>query len=61
MIPNYQQFIRPFLEIAHTANSNKLKLRDVINQLADNFGLSEEERNETLPSGKQRVLDNRIG
>ena len=61
MIPNYQQFMRPFLEIAHTANSNEVKLRDVINQLADNFGLSEEERNETLPSGKQRVLDNRIG
>ena len=33
MIPNYQQFMRPFLEIAHTANSNEVKLRDVINQL----------------------------
>jgi restriction endonuclease Mrr len=51
VIPNYQQFMRPFLEIAEAANGNEVKLRDVINQLADKFGLSDEERNETLPSG----------
>jgi restriction system protein len=61
VIPNYQQFMRPFLEIAEAANGNEVKLRNVINQLADKFGLSDEERNETLPSGRQSVLDNRIG
>jgi restriction system protein len=61
MIPNYQQFMRPFLEIAHATNGNEIKLRDAINQLADKFNLSDEERNETLPSGRQSVLDNRIG
>ena len=61
MIPNYQQFMRPFLEIAHSANSNEVKLRDVINELADKFNLTEGEREETLPSGKQRVIDNRVG
>jgi restriction system protein len=61
VIPNYQQFMSPFLEIAKAANGNEVKLRNVINQLADKFELSDEERNETLPSGRQSVLDNRIG
>jgi restriction system protein len=61
VIPNYQQFMRPFLEIAKASNGNEVKLRNVITQLADKFGLSDEERNETLPSGRQSVLDNRVG
>ncbi|MBA6397677.1 restriction endonuclease [Colwellia sp. BRX10-4] len=66
MIPNYQQCMRPFLEIAKTANNspennNEVKLRDVINELAEVFNLSEEEKAETLPSGKQSILDNRVG
>ena len=61
MIPNYQQFMRPFLQIANDANGNEVKLRDVINQLADRFDLTDEERSETLPSGRQSILDNRVG
>jgi restriction system protein len=65
MIPNYQEFMRPFLQIAYKAHHdeqvNEVKLRDVINQLAELFNLSDEERTETLPSGKQSVLDNRVG
>lgn len=61
MIPNYQKFMRPFLEIANAAGGCEVKLRNVINQIADNFQLTEEERQERLPSGKQAVLDNRIG
>lgn len=61
MIPNYQQFMRPFLEIANAADGNEVKLRDVINQLAEHFNLSEEEKSETLPSGRQSILDNRVG
>tara|TARA_B110000211_G_scaffold189077_1_gene215182 strand:- start:14373 stop:15290 length:918 start_codon:yes stop_codon:yes gene_type:complete len=61
MIPNYQAFMRPFLEIAEAANGNEVKLRDVINQLANKFELTEQEREETLPSGKQSILDNRVG
>ncbi|ELA7921213.1 restriction endonuclease [Vibrio alginolyticus] len=61
MIPNYQAFMRPFLEVVHAAGGSEVKLRDVINQLAERFELSEEEREERLPSGKQTVLDNRIG
>jgi restriction system protein len=61
MIPNYQQFMRPFLEIAQNANGKEVKLRDVINQLADKFNLTEGERAQTLPSGNQPTLDNRVG
>jgi len=56
--------MRPFLEIAYQAKQqgeNEVKLRDVINALADHFQLTEEERSETLPSGRQLVIDNRIG
>ncbi|ELH7812160.1 restriction endonuclease [Vibrio harveyi] len=61
MIPNYQVFMRPFLEIANAAGGKEVKLRDVINQIADSFQLTDDEREERLPSGKQTVLDNRIG
>lgn len=61
MIPGYQDFMRPFLEIAYKADGKEVKLRDVVNQLADRFDLTEAEREESLPSGKQTVLDNRVG
>ncbi|NWL15371.1 restriction endonuclease [Pseudoalteromonas sp. Scap03] len=61
MIPSYQEFMRPFLKIAHQADGKEVRLRDVINQLADKFCLSEAEREETLPSGRQSILDNRVG
>ncbi|KQB10604.1 restriction endonuclease [Vibrio metoecus] len=61
MIPSYQAFMRPLLEIAKAENGQEIKLRDAINALADHFGLSEEEREEKLPSGKQTVIDSRVG
>nr|WP_194709927.1 restriction endonuclease [Pseudoalteromonas sp. S16_S37] len=53
--------MRPLLEVAHKANGQEVKLRDAIAQLAEQFKLTEQERNEPLPSGKQSILDNRIG
>jgi len=61
MIPGYQAFMGPFLEIANQANGKEVKLRDVIQQLVEQFELSEADRAEKLPSGKQSVLDNRVG
>ncbi|WP_434762516.1 winged helix-turn-helix domain-containing protein [Vibrio fortis] len=61
MIPSYQAFMRPFLEVVHAACGSEVTLRDVINQLAERFELSEEEIEKCLPNGKQTVLDNRIG
>ncbi|MFH4552847.1 restriction endonuclease [Vibrio alginolyticus] len=61
MIPSYQVFMRPFLEVVNAAGGKEVKLRDVINQIAERFQLTDDEREERLPSGKQTVLDNRIG
>ncbi|ASK79134.1 restriction endonuclease [Paraphotobacterium marinum] len=61
MIPNYQKFMRPFLEIAEAANGNEVKLRDVINKLAIKFELTDQQKEEKLPSGKQSIFDNRVG
>ncbi|TDF35015.1 restriction endonuclease [Alteromonadaceae bacterium M269] len=61
MIPNYQEFMRPFLEVVDSASGQEVKLRDVINKLADRFDLTDGERQQTLPSGKQSILDNRVG
>lgn len=59
MIPTYQEFMRPLLEIA--SNGNEIKIRDAINSLANQFHLTQDERLEKLPSGRVTVLDNRIG
>ena len=61
VILNYQQFMRPLLEIAQEANSTEIKLRNVINRLTSKFALTEYEKAETLPNGKHNILDNRVG
>ena len=62
MILNYQEFMRPFLQNAYKAHNNgqvnELKLRNVINQLAEQFNLTDEVHTETQPGGKQSVLEN---
>ncbi len=59
MIPDYQSCMRPAL--AHLADGQLHRSREVKDALADEFGLSEAERAELLPSGRQRVIDNRVG
>lgn len=58
-IPDYQTLMLPLLKIVGdgTVHTN----RDVVNQLAVRFGVSEAERKELLPSGRQEVFDNRVG
>ena len=43
------------------ADGNNHTLREIINGLSDVFHLTEEERKELLPSGKQPIFDNRVG
>ena len=59
MIPDYQTCMRPAL--AHLADGQLHRSREVKEAVADQFGLSEGERAELLPSGRQRVIDNRVG
>ncbi|PYX40181.1 MAG: hypothetical protein DMG83_27115 [Acidobacteria bacterium] len=58
-IPDYQSLMLPLLNIA--ADGKEHHIRDAINNLAGQFGLTEEERKELLPSGVDRIFDNRIG
>lgn len=57
-IPDFQTLMRPVL--AHLAEGAVVRSRDVIGAMADAFGLSEEERAAKIPSGKARVMDNRV-
>lgn len=56
-IPDFQQMMLPLLRIA--ADGREHHTREVTQQLADEFALSEEERKELLPSARQTRLDNR--
>ena len=59
MIPDYQSCMRPAL--AHLADGQLHRSRDVKEALADVFGLADVERAQLLPSGRQRVIDSRVG
>lgn len=58
-IPDYQTLMLPLLKIA--GDGKEHHIRDAINSLAAQFGLTDEERKELLPSGVDRVFNNRIG
>ena len=58
-IPNYQTVMLPLLSLA--ADREEHRLRDAIEQLADHFDLTEDERKKLLPSGSQATFDNRVG
>lgn len=58
MIPNYKALMQPLLELA---KSDELVLREAIEKLANVLGLSQEERTQLLPSGRQAAFSNRVG
>lgn len=51
--------VNPLLQLA--ADGQEHKLRDAVSTLADQYRLSEAERNAILPSGTQSVFGNRVG
>lgn len=55
-IPDYQTLMLPVLRISA---SQEMKIGDVVEMLANEFALTEEEKSELLPSGKQTVIANR--
>jgi restriction system protein len=57
-IPDYQTIMLPLLKFA--ADNQEHSLREAVDYLADEFELSEEERKEMLPSGTQRLFNNRV-
>lgn len=56
-IPDYQALMLPVLRLAAIGVT---RVPDAAAAIADQLGLSEAEREELLPSGRQRVLHNRI-
>ena len=58
-IPDYQTIMLPVLKLA--ADEKEHKFSQAVEELADDFKLSTEERNELLPSGSQAVFNNRVG
>jgi len=56
-IPDYQSLMLPVLRLAAKGETSAL---DVEQKIADEFGLTPEERTQLLPSGRQRILHNRV-
>ncbi len=56
-IPDYQTLMLPLLR---AAGEGERKIADVADQVADQIGLTSEERVAMLPSGRQRLLHNRL-
>jgi restriction system protein len=56
-IPDFQTLMLPILKVA--GDGQEKRIGDVINQLAHEFGLTEEERQQMLPSGKGKSFANR--
>lgn len=57
MIPDYQSLMRPVLVCAR---NEPRKISDVVEEISDRLELTEEERQQMLPSGKQTTIANRV-
>ena len=58
-IPDYQTIMLPLLKSASDGKEHSVREATLV--LANSFNLTEEEKNELLPSGKQTTFNNRIG
>jgi restriction system protein len=58
-VPTFQDIMLPLMKIL--SDQQEHTHSDVIEQLAKHFSLSEQDRKELLPSGKQPKFDNRVG
>lgn len=58
-IPDYQTLMLPVLRLA--VDGQEHRFRDVVETLADEYQLTDEERNTLLPSGTAPLFDNRVG
>ncbi len=58
MIPDYQTLMLPLLKIL--SDGQEHSYRDLIENLAAEFKLTDEDRKELLPSGNQLLFDNKV-
>ncbi|HCU22424.1 MAG TPA: restriction endonuclease [Candidatus Atribacteria bacterium] len=59
MIPDYQSLMLPLLKLI--SDKKEYKYRELIENLALEFQLTDDERKELLASGNQPIFDNRVG
>ena len=57
-IPDYETLMLPVLKIAGDGQEHRIS--EVVDRLARDFRLTEEERQQLLPSGKQPTFTNRV-
>ncbi|NOZ74561.1 MAG: restriction endonuclease [FCB group bacterium] len=57
-IPDFQSIMLPLLQFC--SDKKEHTNREAIDHLADEFGLTEKERKELLPSGRQAIFHNRV-
>jgi len=57
-IPDFQTLMLPLLKVV--ADGREYSLRDVVEVLAREFQLTDEERQQLLPSGRYPTFHNRI-
>ncbi len=58
-IPDYQSIMLPLLRLA--GDGNICHIHDAYSGMVELFALTAEEKRTLLPSGKQKVIDNRVG
>jgi restriction system protein len=58
-IPDFQTVMLPLVE--SLADGRERIMRDLTDELAGRFGLTEQDRIEVLPSGQQTIFSNRVG
>ena len=58
-IPDYQSITLPLLRLA--GDGNICHIHDAYSGMVELFALTAEEKRTLLPSGKQKVIDNRVG
>jgi restriction system protein len=58
MIPGFQACMLPLLKLA--SDQKEHHIRKATEDLSEEFGLTEEEKNESLPSGPQKLIVNRV-
>jgi restriction system protein len=58
-IPDFQAIMLPLLK--YLGDEKEHQLQETIDAMAKQFELTPEERREVLPSGRQPIIDNRVG
>ena len=59
MIPDFQSIMLPLLRML--SDGKEYRYRDIVEELAKAFQITDDERKELLASGNQPIFDNRVG